>query len=112
MVIEAVLLGVLTVTSYRAVPEQTKPTCTGRYNCDTATGDNVSEQGVAISQDLLRAGIVRYGDALYIDGIGYRIINDTMHHRHKRACDIFVYTYAEEKRIGVRHLKVYVIRQK
>lgn len=110
MLIEAILIGnLITVTSYRAVPEQTKPTCTGRHNCETSVGDNVSEAGVAVSQDLLKNGTVHYGDVLCVDGLGCRIVNDCMAARHKLHIDLFVYTKAEEKRIGTRHLRVWVI---
>jgi 3D (Asp-Asp-Asp) domain-containing protein len=109
MLIEAVLIGTMTVTSYRAVPEQTKPECTGRHHCETSVGDNVSEAGVAVSQDLLRSGIVHYGDVLCVDGFGCRVINDCMAARHKRRIDLFVYTKQEERRIGTRHLRVWAI---
>lgn len=109
MFLKAVFIGVLTVTSYRATPEQTKPTCTGRHHCETSVGDNVSEAGVAVSQDLLKSGVAHYGDVLCIDGFGCRIINDCMAARHKHRIDLFVYTKQEEKRIGTRHLRVWVI---
>lgn len=110
MVIETLLLGVLTVTSYRAVPEQTKPDCRGRYECTTSVGDNVSEAGVAVSQDLLKAGIVSYGDIVCVDLFGCRVVNDCMASRHHKHLDLFVYTKQEEKHIGTRHLQAWVIR--
>src|SRR5258708_34217132 len=110
MIIKLILLGTLTVTSYRAVPEQTKPECTGRHHCETSIGENVSELGAAISQDLLANGKVHYLDVLYIDGLGYRLVNDCTHARLRNHVDLFVYTRAEEKKIGVRHLKEWVIR--
>lgn len=112
MLIEAILLGTLTVTSYRAVPEQTKPECTGRYHCETADGENVSELGIAVSQDFIRSGQIHFGDVVYLPPFGYRIVNDVMAARIHNGVDLFVYTRAAEKKIGVRHLKVYLIRQK
>lgn len=109
MIIKLVLLGVLQVTSYRAVPEQTSPECIDKWHCETSVGDLPSEQGIAVSQDMLKSGRVHYGDVLYVEGYGYRIINDTMNKRHHNAVDLFVYSKAEEKRVGVRHLKVYLI---
>lgn len=109
MLAQLVLLGTLTVTSYRPVPAQTKPECKDRYDCTTSIGENVSKAGVAVSQDLLASGVVRYGDCLYIPGVGYRIVNDCMHHRLRNSIDILVYTRAEEKAIGVRHLKIYKV---
>lgn len=111
MLIEAILLGTLTATSYRPVAAQTKPECTSREHCRTAIDENVSELGVAISQDLLASGAVHYRDVVYIDGIGYRIIDDCLNKRIHRSVDVFVYTRAEEKAFGVRHLKVWLITQ-
>lgn len=111
MIAKLVLLGVLQVTSYRAVPEQTSPECLNRWHCSTSVGDTPSEQGIAVSQDLLKSGVVHYKDVLYVEGYGYRIVNDTMNPRIHNAVDIFVYTRNSEKKIGTRHLKVYVIKQ-
>lgn len=110
MIAELILLGTLQITSYRPVPEQTKSTCLNRHFCETSTGENVNELGAAVSPDLLESGEVRYGDALYIDSIGFRIIDDTMAAKNHRAIDVFVYTKAEEREIGIRHRDVYVIR--
>lgn len=110
MLIEMVIIGTMTVTSYRPIPEQTKPTCIDRHHCETSIGENVSELGVAVSEDLLLSGKVHYRDVLFIPGIGYRIVFDVMNKRHKNSIDIFVYDYSEEKAIGVRHIPVSIIR--
>ena len=109
MMIKLILLGVLTVTSYRPVPEQTKPECTGRHHCETSINENVSELGAAVSQDLLASGKVHYRDVLFIPGVGYRIVNDCTNSRLRNTVDVFVYTRVEEKAFGVRHLKVFVL---
>jgi 3D (Asp-Asp-Asp) domain-containing protein len=71
--------------------------------------------GCAVSQDLLREGIVHYGDLVYVEGIGFKYINDTMHSRIKRQFDIWVETPAEEKahdkKFGKRKLKVWLINK-
>lgn len=110
MMTELILLGTLTATSYRAVPEQTKPECTDRHHCETAIGENVSELGVAVSQDYLSSGILHYGDCLYIDGVGFRLVNDCLNRRYKKRIDVFVYTKAEEHAFGIRRLKVWIVR--
>jgi 3D (Asp-Asp-Asp) domain-containing protein len=110
MIVKLVLVGTLVVTAYRPVSWQTKPECTNRSNCRTSIGDNTSETGMAISQDLLANGTVHYGDCLYIPDIGYRVVNDTMAKRNNKAADILVFTKNEERKIGVRHTKVYLIR--
>src|SRR5258706_4991105 len=97
MIVKLVLLGVLQATSYRPIPAQTKPECTSRSHCRTSIDENVSELGVAISQDLLASGKVHYRDVLYIDGVGYRIVNDCLNARIHNAVDVLAYTRAEEK---------------
>lgn len=109
--LKLILLGTLTVTSYRAVPAQTKPECINRHHCETSIGENVSELGVAVSPDLLLSGRISYRQPVYIDGIGWRIVDDVMAAKNNNAIDVFVYTHAEEHAIGVRHTKVYTIQR-
>lgn len=109
MIAKAILLGILTVTSYRPIPGQTKPECRGRFNCTTSIDDGITKFGVAVSQDLLRSGEVHYGDVLWVDGYGYRVVNDCMGDKARRAIDLMVFTRGEEKAIGVRYKKVSVM---
>lgn len=111
MIAKLVLLGVMQITSYRPVPEQTKPECTNRNHCRTSIGENFSEIGIAASQDLLKSGRVHYNDCVYIEGYGFHVIDDTMANRITGAFDLPVYTRLEEKKIGVRHLKVWLIER-
>ena len=104
-----VLLGTMTITSYQPIPSQTKPECQDRYRCATSIGDGITEYGAAISQDMLKSGQVHYGDVLDIEGLGLRVVNDTMNKRHKRHVDLLVFSYAEEKKVGIQHRKVWVI---
>ncbi len=82
------LIGFLTVTNYRSVPNQTD---SSPFN--TSTGERVSVSGAAISQDLLCGACrkahhrckepsynkkIHYGDCLFIADVGFRIINDCM----------------------------------
>lgn len=104
MIIQAILLGFLTVTSYQPIRAQTDNSPTW-----TSIGDRTTKFGVAVSQDMLKDGRVKYGDILYIPGFGYRVVNDCMNARHKNAVDLLVFTHREEKKVGVRHLNVYKI---
>lgn len=105
-----VLLGTMTITSYQPVPGQTKPECKDRFHCTTSIDDGITQFGAAVSQDLLRSGTIHYGDALMIEGFGsMRVVNDTMNKRHKRSIDLMVFSYSEEKKVGVQHRKVWVI---
>lgn len=105
LVLIVTLVGNLTVTSYRSVPEQTDDS-----PFYTSIGEHVHKNGVAVSQDMLKSGVVKYGDVLYIEGIGFKVVNDVMNARHKNHLDIWVETYEQEKAIGVRKLVVYRVR--
>lgn len=104
MLIEALLLGVLQVTSYQPVAGQTDTSPTW-----TSIGDRTTKFGVAVSQDLLKTGVVKYGDILYIEGFGYRVVNDCMNSRHKKSIDLLVFTKKQERIVGTRHVRVYRI---
>lgn len=99
---KAVSLGVLQVTSYQPIPAQTDDSPTW-----TSIGDRTTKFGIAVSQDMLRDGRVKYGDILYIPDFGYRVVNDCMNARHKNAVDLLVFTHREEKAVGVRRINVY-----
>lgn len=135
LVFVAVLIGELTVTSYRSIPAQTDST-----PFRTSTNARVEPGGVAVSRDLLcgacrklhgrcrhpeYAKKLHYGDWLYVDGYGFRFINDVMGktsttkvngRRHKRIItnqiDIWVRSYKEEKTVGFSKLKVYKIQMR
>jgi 3D (Asp-Asp-Asp) domain-containing protein len=110
MFAKLILLGVLTVTAYRPVPEQTKPECKSRNSCYTAIGENVNELGLAVSQDLLKSGKVHYYDTLCIEGLGCRSVFDCMASSKHNQVDLLVYTYAEEHRFGVRKKRVWLVQ--
>lgn len=99
------LLGNMTVTSYRSVPSQTD-----NSPYVTSIGEKVNKSGVAVSQDLLKRGVVKYGDILYIEGYGLKVVNDTMNPRLKNHIDIWVATYGEEKQVGTRKLLIYKVK--
>lgn len=102
VIAKLILLGVLTTTSYRPVPAQTDSSPTW-----TSIGDRTTKFGVAVSQDMLADGRVKYGDVLYIPGVGNRVVNDCMNKRHRNSIDILVFTHVEERKFGTRKLKIY-----
>lgn len=95
---------VVTLTAYQPIASQTDSSPSW-----TSIGDRTSKYGCAVSQDLLLTKRVRYGDVLYVPGFGYRVVNDTMNKRHRNRVDLLVFTHAEEKKVGERHLTVYVL---
>ncbi len=135
LILVAILLGKLEVTSYRAVREQTDST---PFN--TSTTERVRAGGCAISRDLLCGACrklhhrcarpdnptkLHYGDWLYIRGFGYRQINDVMadcatvrrrgrvvaRFPIRRHVDIFVERWAEEHAVGVQQCYVYSVKE-
>lgn len=108
----ALFLGSFTATSYRSVPEQTRP---DGYHW-TASGEKTNVHGVAISQDLLRrnGGPLEFGDMVYIQGVGLKFVNDTMNKRIKKTLDVWVMTYQDEKaydkKFRGKKLNVWLIR--
>lgn len=101
-----VLIGNMTLTSYRSVPEQTDDT-----PFHTSVGEKVSVRGCAVSRDLLKrwGGPLNYGDLIYIEGIGFKFVNDCMALRHKQSIDIWVETYEDEKRFGIKKGNIWLI---
>lgn len=104
-----VLLGTMTITAYQPIPAQTKPECRDRYHCTTSIDDGITQYGAAISQDMLRSKQVHYGDIIHIEGLGLRVVNDTMNKRHTKHVDLLVFSYEEEKKIGTQHRRVWLI---
>jgi len=134
MVFVAILIGNLTVTSYRSVPGQTDST-----PFHTSTGAHVEPGGVAVSRDLLCGACrrlhkrcrhpenpkIHYGDWLFVERYGFRFVNDCMSNtstiRYKgkvkrriitKQIDIWVNSYQEEKTVNVKKLGVYKIEKR
>jgi len=106
MFAKLVLIGLLQVTSYRSVPEQTD-----NSPMITSIGEHVHMGGIAVSQDLLKSGKLHYHDTVYVQGFGYYQVNDTMNVRIHDAVDIWVETKEEERLVGVQHHNVYLLRR-
>lgn len=123
ILIAAVLLGNLQVTSYQSLKSQTDDS-----PFHTSIGDHVCKHGVAVSRNLLRrwGGPLNYGDQVYIEDYGIKFVNDVMAENYcskyvakvcvqrteiKNAVDIWVPDHESEKAIGVQHKKVYLIKR-
>jgi hypothetical protein len=132
LLLVATFVGTLTVTSYRAVPEQTDNT-----PFYTSTGEHVRAGGCAVSRDLLCGACMKlhrrcdntgnqkklhYGDWLHVGQYGYRQVNDVMGiyttQRVKdkvvripirRHIDLFVWTYDQEKSVNVKKIEVFKV---
>jgi len=95
LILTSLLLGNFIVTAYRSVPEQTDSS-----PFYTSIGEHVHPYGVAVSRNLLKrwGGPLNYGDFIYIEGIGFKVVNDNMNARHTNRVDVWVETYQAEKR--------------
>lgn len=134
LIIIGLLIGKLTITSYRSIPAQTDSS-----PLYTSTNKHVYKGGCAVSRDLLCKAcrrlhhrcqhpddgrFVHYGDYLYIEGYGIKQVNDIMGpSQHywirtkqgkrklfvpiRQALDIWVSSYQEEKAINVKYKMVY-----
>lgn len=102
MIAELVLIGTLQITAYRPIPSQTDDSPTW-----TSIGDRTTIYGMAVSQDLLRKGVVKYGEILCVDGGPCRVVNDCMGYKARRSVDLLVITHAQEKAIGLHRKKVW-----
>lgn len=106
-----ILVGNLVVTSYRSIPEATDST-----PFITSIGERTNPSGIAVSQDLLKSGKVKYGDWVYVEHIGLKRVNDTMHPRWTNRADVWVATYKEEKafdeKFRGRKLRMYLVKEK
>lgn len=111
LLLVVVFIGNMTLTSYRSVPEQTDDS-----PFFTSIGERVNNHGVAVSQDLLASGVVRYGDLLYIEGQGFKVVNDTMNRRIKNSIDVWLETREQEsafqKKWKSGKVKVWLVKRK
>lgn len=109
LIVFVALIGNFEVTAYRSVPEQTDDS-----PFITSIGERVNEHGIAVSQDLLRSGIIKYGDTVYVEEIGFKVVNDTMHSRWNKRLDVWVPSYGDEKefdrQFARRKLRVWVVK--
>jgi len=108
IILIGVFIGTMTVTSYRSIPNQTD-----NSPWHTSTGERVTIRGCAVSRDLLKAngGPLEYGDLIYVEGFGYRFVNDTMNKRMKQHIDLWVPTYSEERKVGITSGKIYLVKR-
>lgn len=132
VIIMAVLISELTVTSYRSIPKQTD---SSPYH--TSTNAVVQPGGVAVSRDLLCGACrklhkrckhpeykkrIHYGDWLYVKQYGFRFVNDCMSDTSsirvkgkvkkrliRNQIDLWVGSYQEEKAVNVKKLEVFKI---
>lgn len=90
----------LKATAYMA----TEASCDSNPN-ETAFGTEPFLGGVAVSQDLHRAGWSK-GKIIKVHGVGLFVINDLMPKKHKKTIDILMSNKEDMKTFGVRTVTV------
>ena len=97
-------LGVVTVTKY----SPTVAECDGTPFI-TSIDERVHEGGLAVSQDFLKEHKLKYGDKVFIEGLGIFEVNDCMNIRHKYAVDIFTFSTKDAKKFTPIKAHLYLI---
>ena len=84
------------VTKYNAVPEQTDDTPT-----ITASNKTIEKGVVALSRDIEEELGLKFGDKIYLKGLGYYIFEDRMNKKWTRRVDIYEKSILEAKKFGI-----------
>lgn len=86
-------------TAYNPVPTQTDSTPR-----TTSIGTKVKENyTIAVSQDLLKKKIVKYGDTIYVYELGkIYSVEDCLNKRYSNRLDIFMESKKEARKFGLR----------
>ncbi len=126
LIVTWILIGGMNITAYQPLEVQTD-----NLPCEPANGKFVHMDGVAVSRDLHKrwGGPLNFGDTLYIEGIGVKIVNDVMGKTKcagweagecvrripiMRSIDVFVWTQKEEayywKKFGKKKVKTWKVR--
>jgi 3D (Asp-Asp-Asp) domain-containing protein len=91
------------VTAYNPVPSQTDSS-----PFITASNKRVSGGMIALSRDLEREFGFRFGDTVYLYGLGRFVFEDRMHRRKRRHVDILIFNPVEARRFGVKSSYLFV----
>lgn len=92
------------VTAYNPVQSQTD-----NSPLITASNKRVRVGMVALSRDLEREFDFRFGDAVYLYGLGRFVFEDRMHRRKRRHVDILMLNPVAARKFGVKSSYLFVI---
>ena len=74
----------------------------------TASNKLVRNGMIALSRDLEREFGFRFGDTVYLHGLGRFIFEDRMHRRKRRHVDILMFNPVEARKFGVKRSYLFV----
>jgi len=75
--------------------------CFSRNN-HTASGEHPTEKTIGISRDIKRKYKIKWGQRVWINGVGYRIVNDLMAAKWVNRIDIWLPTIRQCRKFGRR----------
>jgi 3D (Asp-Asp-Asp) domain-containing protein len=94
------------VTAYNPVRSQTD-----NSPLITASNKRVGVGMAALSRDLEREFGFRFGDSVYLYGIGRFVFEDRMHRRKRRHVDILMFNPIEARKFGVKSSYLFVLEE-
>jgi 3D (Asp-Asp-Asp) domain-containing protein len=94
------LLGEFTITYYCSCEK-----CCGKTDGITCSGEKVSE-GITVAVD---PNVIPLGVYIYIEGVGYRIAQDTGGNIKGKKVDVYMSSHEEALKAGIHKANVYVI---
>ena len=94
------------VTAYNPVRSQTDSS-----PLITASNKRVRVGMIALSRDLEREFGFRFGDTVYLYGIGRFVFEDRTHRRKRRHVDILMFNPMEARKFGVKRSYLFVLEE-
>ena len=93
------------VTAYSATPQETD-----EDPYVTASGKRVRQGIVALSRDLEKKLMLKFGDQVILEGIGMFIFEDRMHIRKTRQVDLYMQSRQAALQFGVQTTLLIIVR--
>ena len=97
----AILWIIVTVSAYNPLPGQTDST-----PFITASNQAVREGICAVSRDLEKRLKLRFGDFVYLEGIGVCEFQDRMHRRKRNQVDLFMWNRSDAIAFGIKRTRM------
>lgn len=94
------LVGVVTVTAYCACAQ-----CCGKW------ADGITASGAPVRQGTTAAANwLPFGTRIYVDGLGWRTVQDRMARRFSDRVDIYFDSHQAARRWGIRRLNIWAVQ--
>jgi 3D (Asp-Asp-Asp) domain-containing protein len=74
-----------------------------------ASGKKVYPGAIAVSRDWVKEGILKFGDRVYIEDIGYFTVEDLMHQKCTWSVDIYEADWNKMKAFGRKRKRLFLV---